>query len=464
MNEGVYPTPAHLSGYVQERDVRESSIRFSPPTQVRARLKQEAHFRQLDYVAKSITFTYVKGTDPNHPLLSSPFLVDLNIRERTWSTDQRMTQSYAFYKRDVEEKMAYHLGNGDVIEPMPKELQTMSARLKRLETGEELLALRQEMQKPVVSVTALESYARCPFRYAMDHVLDVEKLKAEEEQVSPLELGEIIHRIIEEVYVEHGLVGIAFSKVCKEKLDRVPEWIARRFEEKWTELEKASGEMSRLDLLLAKREWEKRLEYWWKAERQHFWDNEALADMAIMALEKPVRLKVSLKQGSELILTGKVDRVDVSDAAFVIYDYKTGRAHARLEDVRSGLKLQLPLYTLALSQEMGKKEARTAEGATYISLLEPKKRAGNGIWLPDQIGKGSKYGVNRNVGQGEETLGTDEFMTKYELNERIEELWTGMKENFSVKPLECSAYCQYRAVCRVTEEKIEGSKWGKGDE
>src|SRR5699024_591838 len=145
-----------------------------------------------------------------------------------------------------------------------KQIQMLQTRSERLSTWDETftVALNREHR---VAVTALESYARCPFKYALDRILSIDEPRVEEENVSPLSIGDFIHEIIEEVYVELGLIGVAFASVDKERLDEVPKWLMARFEEKWLTIESEHTNISRLDLLLTKRIWQKRLLQWWDA-------------------------------------------------------------------------------------------------------------------------------------------------------------------------------------------------------
>ncbi|WP_332629333.1 PD-(D/E)XK nuclease family protein [Halalkalibacter flavus] len=459
MNEGSFPAPHHLSGYVHERDLLGSAVRFSPPTAEHFRLKQQAYFEQLRYVAKSISFTYVKGIDANHPLLPSTLLEGIE-ESHNWTWENRMGSEYAFTFEDQIEKIAYHVGKGCLVEGIPDEVKEITKRLSRLEKGHEPISLYQgQSVKPVVSVTALESYARCPFRYGMERVLQVPEPQAIQEQVSPLDIGDLMHSIIEEIYKELKAVGQSFAAL-REGISHIPERIDELFEEKWEQIEKQSPEISRFDLQITKQQWQKRLRRWWQAERKHFFDNADLEQMQIMAIEKPIRFELPLSNDKTLVLTGKADRIDRLNNAIVVYDYKSGQASVKMEDVQSGLKLQLPLYAFAIREEIERLEEKVvqADGATYISLKEPSKRAGNGMWRTEHVGKSSRYNVSSFCRNREDELGTEQFLIDHQLKERITEIWEGMQTNFPVEPLECSTFCSYRTVCRVTDEKREQAK------
>ncbi|WP_227936759.1 PD-(D/E)XK nuclease family protein [Alkalihalobacillus deserti] len=453
MNEGQFPATQHLSGYVQERDLLTGLVRFSPPTQEHFRAKQQAHYEQLTYIAESVTFTYVKGIDVNHPLLPSTLLEEFEESDKKWSWENRMETSFAFSRADELEKIAYHVGKGCSVEEVPKLVENLSSRLKRLEQANEPVSIPIE---PVVSVTALESYARCPFRYGMERMLRVAEPAAIQERVSPIDIGQLMHSIIEELYKEAEAIGKPFSEL-RENLEQIPVRLEELFEEKWEIIEKQSPEISRFDLQLTKNEWQKRLRRWWHAERKHFWDNEHLSAMQIMALEMPIRFELKMSGDQTLILTGKADRVDRIANEIVIYDYKSGQASVKIDEIKTGLKLQLPLYAFSIREELERIEQAsvTAGGATYISLKEPSKRAGNGIWRTEHVGKTSRYQVSSHCKNREDELGTDQFLVNHELSDRIEQLWEGMQTSFSVEPLECSKFCQYRSVCRVTDEKRE---------
>ncbi|WP_368503689.1 PD-(D/E)XK nuclease family protein [Alkalihalophilus sp. As8PL] len=461
MNEGAYPAIHNLGGYVTEKDLYELPIEGALPTQEHFRSKQQAYLEQILYSSEEVIFSYKKGLDPNHPLLPSPFIEEWcqkGVKEYTF--ESRMKQPVSFTENDQEEKVAFHLGLGKEVRDKGILLERLMNRLKRLETAEEPIdvAYQERLTKDIVAVTELESYARCPFRHGLERVLHIEEAKQMKERISPLDIGQLVHSIIEEVYKELNLVGVPFGECPEELKSQVPILLREKFEVLWGEIEAASLEISRLDLMLAKENWWRKLNRWWQAERKHFWDNPQLAAMKIHALESSVRLELEIEGNKILTLTGKVDRVDVDDSGFAIYDYKTGFAQVKLEEeVRSGLKLQLPLYARAMRAGLTTAENEMrAHGASYISLREPEKRAGNGIWHSEHIGKGSRFLVHHSCKNKEDDLGGDLFMDTYELKEKVGQLWKGTQSEFPVRPLDCSSHCPYRSVCRVTEDQKEG--------
>ena len=79
----------------------------------------------------------------------------------------------------------------------------------------------------------------------------------------------------------------------------------------------------------------------------------------------PVRL--TLKNGSSVLLSGKIDRVDIYEndekLYFRVVDYKSGKHTFSLDEVRSGMDIQLILYLFALKGAMPN---ATPAGAQYL--------------------------------------------------------------------------------------------------
>ncbi|WP_062047952.1 PD-(D/E)XK nuclease family protein [Bacillus sp. JCM 19034] len=462
MNEGSFPARHRLSGYVTERDLMDLSIRYSPPTQKHFQLKQDAYFEQLDYLGiDQIVFTYVKGVDPEHPHHPSPYIVDYDI-EKEWTWLGRMQKDVSVTEQSYIDMIAVKIGEGYKVEPIPSTLSDIKKHQLRLTDAKERLSVEYatRRKKHIVAVTELESYARCSFRYALDRELKVGELKEKQSDVSPLTIGQIVHSLIEGVYKDCQLINREFGSVSEKELQHVPIRLRERFEEKWLEVEKENVELSRFHLVLKKEQWQQRLSRWWQAELKHFWHNNALASMKIVAFEHPIRFELPLSEEESIILVGKVDRVDRKEDSIVIYDYKTGLASIKMDEVQSGLKLQLPLYAYALREQYERNEKKKifVDGASYISLKEPDKRSNNGIWRVDLVGKDSPYHVSSFCKNKEEEFGTRAFLDKYQITEQVATLWEGMSQFYDVAPQECSSFCPYISICRATPEQRQGKQ------
>ena len=135
----------------------------------------------------------------------------------------------------------------------------------------------------------------------------------------------------------------------------------------------------------------------------------------------PVRL--TLENGSSVLLSGKIDRVDIYECNEKIYfrvvDYKSGKHTFSLDEVRSGMDIQLILYLFAIK---GALPNATPAGAQYLFASTEKgvteiKRSG--LLLDDEA-------VNAAV-NGQSEVVYSKGLTKQTLDE-IQQLQVEMRD------------------------------------
>ncbi len=84
-------------------------------------------------------------------------------------------------------------------------------------------------------------------------------------------------------------------------------------------------------------------------------------------------LKISLPDGGEMEVGGKIDRIDLcalDGKTYVrIIDYKTGQKEFELSQMLSGMNLQMMLYLCAIVE----KDLFTPAGILYMPIRTPKK-------------------------------------------------------------------------------------------
>jgi hypothetical protein len=225
------------------------------------------------------------------------------------------------------------------------------------------------LDRPVLSATSLETWATCPFRYLLGHVLGVAALEQPEEvaTISPLEKGALVHGILERfiraVQEQGGLpaTGEPWRQEHRDLLYRIArqsfaEAEARGITGKallW-ELEQEAI-LSDLDAFLAAD----------AALRSRFGVSPYRVEVHF-GLHKAADGEASLPPAERLIpglgtlrFRGAVDRVDLDSSGKValVLDYKTGSTRAyealKKDPVDAGRRLQLPIYTLALQRSLG---------------------------------------------------------------------------------------------------------------
>ena len=86
---------------------------------------------------------------------------------------------------------------------------------------------------------------------------------------------------------------------------------------------------------------------------------------------------IPLKNGSRVLLTGKVDRIDILEKdgkkIFRIVDYKSGKHEFAIKDVKTGMEIQLVLYLFAVLAS--DPEHLEAAGAQYLFSANKNGRA-----------------------------------------------------------------------------------------
>ena len=245
-------------------------------------------------------------------------------------------------------------------------------------TGEEGRRHLEGFRDRVFSVSQLETYAGCPFRFFSRFVLRLLEREEFEEGMTPVEKGALLHESLYEF----------FSARRERNAPPLKGASPADFEQAVRELVAITTvKMESLDIP----------DVFWNIERElilgkgdsgegllrRFLENERGRDDAmepgyfevsfggtpgtpgtfdtILSRPEPVSLG-----GARL--RGRIDRVDTGDGFFAVIDYKTGRDVPGLGEIREGLSLQLPAYIFAgceLLRGAGRPDLAPAGGFYY---------------------------------------------------------------------------------------------------
>lgn len=169
----------------------------------------------------------------------------------------------------------------------------------------------------------LEDYIRCPLHFFARYVLGLQTLKYEETE--GMEWGTLVHSVLRDFYlingeIDHGLVRLrgsdAFLDAGREKISRI--------------LQKREPQV-RDTALRARVERAKRISF------------ESFIRTENTFVSEPIYIERELqKETSVLRLSGIVDRCDITENGYVVFDYKTGIMKNKIDC------LQIPLYLYML--------------------------------------------------------------------------------------------------------------------
>ena len=205
------------------------------------------------------------------------------------------------------------------------------------------------------SATKLGTFAACPYRYFARYILELEERK--EANLRPLDVGDFYHRVLDALLKRLNEENKDFATVGKEELLKL-------LQEEKSKIVQTSSFISNFVR---------------HSQYNAFVINsttEVLED-CVRAIAQMVRAgsfslswsevsfgrvndstdrlgeyKIALSGGRELALNGKIDRLDIAEAAqgkiVVVFDYKRREQSFSWSKFYYGLDMQLPIYMLAV--------------------------------------------------------------------------------------------------------------------
>jgi hypothetical protein len=209
-----------------------------------------------------------------------------------------------------------------------------------------------------ISPTAVELFLRCPFKYFSRYLLGLEEEEDIDETLSALDRGRIVHEILQEGFSEWDRgretprpidafdYDEALALFRRIALSKIPPG------HRAIEIHRLFGGVGEPGPI----PWLLRREMARGAPRQRLLEH---------SFQSPLRFEIGPRGEKPWFvrIKGRVDRADVDrDGLLHVFDYKSGRAPSE------EIALQVPLYAMALSQELGV----AVREAAYLSLRDRK--------------------------------------------------------------------------------------------
>jgi ATP-dependent helicase/nuclease subunit B len=209
------------------------------------------------------------------------------------------------------------------------------------------------------SITQLEQYALCPFKYFIETILSIKKIEEPSEDIEPIELGRILHKILFEFYTTIRINGITIQNCDDDTFEKSKEimiQIATQNVEKsifkspinFYEKEKILGidgnfEQSILfQFLKIERESKDFIPQFFEVAFGKI--KKDGSDESLFS-EQPINI-------DGIKLRGKIDRIEINEEAksFNVVDYKLSGKKPTQNDIAEGISLQLPFYLYATKE------------------------------------------------------------------------------------------------------------------
>ncbi len=304
------------------------------------------------------------------------------------------------------------------------------------------------------SITAIEDYRSCPYRFFLKHLLKVRPVPKPTLLPETLDLGNLYHGILREFGKRFR--GQSLRKV---ELERYQETIVTCLKEQYQEWRRWSGSET-VDLILALKEEEilKTLKRWLESETA--WTEATAGRFQMQKFEWSFGIDDATSDSEGLTapyhlddgqvgikIWGRIDRVDTDSAGnFTVYDYKLGKGPTSKDSLEMN-NLQIPVYLLALEQLVF--GTGQATGGSYLGLREPSRDSG-GVWRQEKIGPVLK-------GKGLlDQAGWDVYLeaVKLELVAAVSGIRSG---RFDLTREDCPEYCEYQSCCRRLEREVDAN-------
>lgn len=217
------------------------------------------------------------------------------------------------------------------------------------------------------SVSRLEQYRRCPFAFHMKYGL---KLFEEDEfRIRALDTGNFMHEVIDEVFTRIEDKDLNIKEITKEDLyNIISEIISKKLGMSRNYIFSSTPKFIALTKRLKKVVYQS-IDYiieQLKNSKFELYGHEL--EFSEKSELKPMKLE--LEDGNNIVVTGKIDRVDVAkvgDKKYVrIIDYKSSVKDVDLNQIVAGIQIQLLTYL----DEVSEQKDLESSGVLYFNLID----------------------------------------------------------------------------------------------
>jgi RecB family exonuclease/inactivated superfamily I helicase len=216
----------------------------------------------------------------------------------------------------------------------------------------------------VWSVSALETYLGCPFRFFAQHVLKLEEEPEDEEVMDPRRQGQFVHEVFEQFFAAWQAAG--HRAIALNNLGAARELFAEVVERALAKLPDAEAGLERTRLLGSPAAAG-------LGEAVFRMEAERTTPVSERLLEHRLEGEFSFATPAgprTATVRGKADRLDLlADGTFRLIDYKLGWPPDRRK------ALQLPIYSVCAEQTLRTYRGRswTLGEATYLAFKGPRR-------------------------------------------------------------------------------------------
>ncbi len=315
----------------------------------------------------------------------------------------------------------------------------------------------ENLEMKEFSISQLETYAKCPYKYFAERVLNLKPAKEPTEEIEALEMGSLLHKVLYKFYKKLNQDKIILNETSRDKYEYAEDLLFKIADEvieeahfnsplTFYEKEKILGingsrKNSILHMFLIN-EIENNGEFvpsFFELGFGNIKDNNN-------GLIKVQNVKID-----NISVRGKIDRIDVDEQSgrYKVIDYKLSGKKPSLIELSEGLSLQLPLYMFAAKEMIKAQLNKDIEpaGAEIYSLKFDENDFGKK--LIGLFNQRSKLDDEKITESNIELINIcRETVRKY-----VNDISAG-KFNLSTlndRENKVCCFCNFRPVCRIQE-------------
>jgi ATP-dependent helicase/nuclease subunit B len=316
----------------------------------------------------------------------------------------------------------------------------------------------KEISERQFSATQLETYAKCPYKFFLENILKIQTIEEPLEELEAFEFGSLIHSILFEFYSILKKKKLILKKCSDDDFNKAEKILFSVAHKKFEELNLSSeiAFYEREKLLGIDGKKKNSILYKFLQEERNNDDGyiPSLFELGFGSLirdnNEQILNKKEIKIG-EVRLRGKIDRIDINeeDKTLKVVDYKLSGNSPTIEDLKTGLSLQLPLYLFAAKEMISAhfNEDFKPAGAQIFSLKYSEKNFG--IKLIGLERKGKNKNVESQIQDAVEMIKICHEM----INIYVRDISEG-KFNLSLlnnRESKICRFCDFKKICRIQE-------------
>ncbi len=389
-NEGCFPSDIHTSGLLTDNDKRMLAEHDMPLSRTAEQLVGDERliaYKTLSAASEGLYLLYPLADESGASRMPSALLRQVYAMFPGLSRDYAEHADPLFYAatpkaaydrlvqgydRDTTEQASVRtaLADDPVFGPRLAALEDFQPnRTYHIQQPSLLHAAFSDTLR--LSATRVEEYMLCPFSYYLKNGLQI--YGEQKKEINHLETGNLVHYCLQQLFLACPTQE-SFQALTLEAITAMVRQYAADYQE--TALGGAFGKTPRFLRNYARiTDGIPQLVQHLQAElrQSRFTPSDVELVLSEKSDAKPIRL--TAPNGVELILNGKIDRVDLftdQGKRYVrVIDYKTGSKVLELGNLLYGIDMQMLLYLFSITEPGGKYPGAVPAGVLYTPASPP---------------------------------------------------------------------------------------------